>query len=82
MKSLRALQGSVRGGRHRLHVFPGLAPHGLQRTNQLKRLGKAVNRPADVVSILPSERSITRLFGAILFERTDEGRTRYGYMQL
>ena len=41
-----------------------------------------MKRRADVVGIFPDEASISRLTGAVLFERNDEWATRHRYMQV
>lgn len=41
-----------------------------------------MKRRADVVGIFPSQASITRLIGAVLFEQNDEWQTASRYMQV
>ena len=54
----------------------------LHSTNPIERLNKEVKRRADVVGTFPSEASITRLIGAVLFEQIDERQTQHRYMQV
>ena len=50
-------------------AFPAQHRTKLHSTNPIERLNKEVKRRADVVGIFPNEASITRLIGAVLFER-------------
>lgn len=52
----------------------------LHSTNPLERLNGEIKRRTNVVGIFPNEAAITRLIGAILLEKNDEGavqRARY-----
>ena len=54
----------------------------LHSTTPIERLNNDVKRRAGVVGIFPNEASITRLIGAVLFERNDEWQTASRYMMV
>ncbi|MPL83939.1 mutator family transposase [Rhodobacter sp. 140A] len=62
--------------------FPRQHRTKLHSTNPIERLNKEVKRRADVVGIFPSEASIMRLIGAVLFEQNDEWQTASRYMMV
>ena len=59
---------------------PPAEPTKLHSANPIERLNKEVKRRADVVGIFPTEASIMRLIGAVLFEQNDEWLTASRYM--
>ena len=61
--------------------FPEQHRAKLHSMNPQERLNKEAKRRADVVGILPSERSILRLIGAVLLEQNDEWQLQHRYMQ-
>ena len=63
-------------------AFPAQHRTKLHSTNPLERLNKEVKRRADVVGIVPDERSIVRLIGAVLLEQNDEWQLQHRYMQV
>ena len=72
--------GRGRKRRARLHDLPGGAPRQAALDRLAGRLDGEAGRRTDVVGIFPDERSIIRLAGAILLEKSDKRavqRTRY-----
>lgn len=63
-------------------AFPAQHRSKLHSTNPLERLNKEVKRRADVVGIFPSENSIIRLIGAVLFEQNDDWQSQHRYMMV
>jgi len=51
-------------------------------TNPLERLNAKIKRRTNVAGILPNDRAISRLIGAILLEQSDEWALQRRYMQL
>ena len=51
-------------------------------TNPLERLNAKIKRHTNVAGILPNDRAISRLIGAILLEQSDEWALQRRYMQL
>ena len=52
----------------------------ISSTNPLERLNKETNRRSRVVGILPTEKSLIRLIGAVLAEQNDEWALARTYM--
>ena len=52
--------------------FPAAHRTKLHSTNHIERLNGEIKRRKGVVGILPNEGAITRLFGAILIEQSEE----------
>ena len=63
-------------------AFPMRHRTKLHSTNPLERLNREIKRRSDVVGILPSEESITRLVGAVLLEVNDDWQLQHRYMQV
>lgn len=63
-------------------VFIGQHRIKLHSTNLVEGLNKEVKSLADVVGIFPSEASISRLIGVVLFEQNGERKTQHRYMQV
>ena len=51
-------------------------------TNPLERLNAKIKQRTNVAGILPNDRAISRLIGAILLEQSDEWALQRRYMQL
>lgn len=64
------------------HLFNLRSREKPRSASPIERLSKEAKRRADVVGIFPNGASVTRLIGAVLFERNDEGRTASRYTQV
>ncbi len=62
--------------------FPRQHRTKLHSTNPIERLNKEVKRRSAVVGIFPSEASIMRLIGTVLFEANNEEQTSSRYMMV
>ena len=63
-------------------TFPREHRQKLHSTNPLERLNAEIKRRTNVVGIIPNEKAITRLVGAILLEQNDEWAVARRYMTL